>query len=272
MRNQKNTSVMVMLAIVATLGLAAVAVGQAREDVSVVAPAWTGPFPPAGSNWKPEAVLYDNGPLLTHPAGCTGTYVDASRLQVSLGLNTNGFGNQVSVGYHVADDFTVPAAGWNIATITFYGYQTSETTASINDVRVQIWNGPPNAGGTIVWGDLTTNRISGAATIGTLQRDSETATCANNRLIQTVVATINTNLAAGTYWVDWMVGGTGSSGPWAPPVSIVGQTGKPGANALQYTTAWAAIIDTGTAAAAQDLPFTIAGTVLPVELQKLTVE
>lgn len=272
MKTKRSVHVVVMLAILATLGLAAVATGQAREDVSVVAPPWSGPFPPAGQNWKPNALLYDNGPLLTHTGGCTGTYVDASRLQTTLGLNTLGAGNQASFGYHVADDFTVPAAGWNIATIAFYGYQTGATIVTINDVRVQIWNGPPNAGGTIVWGDLTTNRISGAATIGTLQRDSETTTCANNRLIQTVVATINTNLAAGTYWVDWMVGGTGASGPWAPPVTLLGQTGKPGANALQYTTAWAALIDTGTAAAPQDLPFTIDGTVLPVELQKLTVE
>ena len=33
-------------------------------------------------------------------------------------------------------------------------------TSTINDLRVQIWNGAPNAGGTVIWGDLTTNRMT----------------------------------------------------------------------------------------------------------------
>jgi hypothetical protein len=272
MNTNRSVLVVVMLAILATLGLAAVATGQAREDVGVVAPPWNGPFPPAGTNWKPDALLYDNGPLITHPGGCTGTYVDASRLQGSLGMTTYGVGNQIATPNYVADDFTVPAAGWHIDTITFYGYQTGATTPTINDVRVQIWNNAPNAGGSIVWGDLTTNRLAGSATIGTWQRDWDSGTCANNRLVQVIVATINTNLAAGTYWVQWAVGGTGASGPWAPPITIIGQTTT--GNALQYTTssgAWAAANDTGSATQ-QGFPFTIDGTVLPVELQKLTIE
>ncbi len=271
MRN-RSALVVVMVAILAMLGLAAVATGQAREDVGVVAPPFTGPFPPAGTNWKPDALLYDNGPLLTHPGGCAGTWVDASRLQTDLAMNTLGFGHQIASGNQVADDFTVPAAGWHIDTIAFYAYQTSTTTPSVNDVRVRIWNGAPNAGGTIVWGDLTTNRIAGTATIGTLQRDSGTSPCANNRPIQVVIATINADFAAGTYWVEWTEGGTGSSGPWAPPVTILGQTTT--GNGLQYLTssgAWGPANDSGTLTQ-QGFPFTIDGTVLPVELQSLTIE
>jgi hypothetical protein len=65
-------------------------------------------------------------------------------------------------------------------------------------------------------------------------------------------------LPPGTYWLDWQFGGSGSfSGPWAPPVTILGQTGKPGANALQYTsTGWAALVD---GVYPQDLPFIIDG-------------
>jgi len=58
----------------------------------------------------------------------------------------------------------------------------------------------------------------------------------------------------GTYWLDWMVDGSSSfSGPWAPPVSILGSMGT--GNALQYTGAWAAVTDIG----AQDFPFVIEG-------------
>ena len=56
------------------------------------------------------------------------------------------------------------------------------------------------------------------------------------------MATVNTFLPAGTYWVDWQADGTLASGPWAPPVSILGQTTT--GNALQFTsTGWAAVTD-----------------------------
>ena len=73
--------------------------------------------------------------------------------------------------------------------------------------------------------------------------------------------TVNTSLPAGTYWLDWQTGGTLSSGPWAPPVSILGQTAKPGANGLQFTLAtatWGPALD---ATFQQDLPFVIEGQV-----------
>ena len=110
-----------------------------------------------------EAVLYDNGPIVTHPGGGFGG-ADASALQdVSLGMGTYGFGHQISANNRVADDFTVPAGSpWTIDTITFYAYQTgSTTTSTITDVRVQIWDGPPMVDGSnIVFGDLVTNRLA----------------------------------------------------------------------------------------------------------------
>jgi len=272
MRRVRNVNVVVMLAIVATLGLATVAAGQAREVIGMPEPPVVGAPAPPGPVWHPEALLYDNGPLLTHPNGCpVSTWIDASRLQTNLTMNTLGFGHQIANSNSVADDFTVAAAaGWHISTITFFGYQTSSTSPSINDVRVRIWNGAPNGGGAIVWGDLTTNRISGAATIGTLQRDSETTNCGNNRPIQVVVATINADFAVGTYWVEWSEGGTGASGPWAPPITILGQTTT--GNGLQNLAGtWGPANDGGTSTQ-QGLPFVIDGAVLPVELQKLTIE
>ncbi|MBE7477782.1 MAG: T9SS type A sorting domain-containing protein [Ignavibacteriota bacterium] len=216
---------------------------------------------PAGQNvplpYSPDlAVLYDNGPLVTHPGGGSGG-ADASALQTTLGLGTYGFGQQISAGNTVADDFTVPVGGWQVGEIQFFTYQTGSTTAStINDVRVQIWNGAPNAGGTVIFGDLTTNRLSETSWTN-IYRVLDTQLSNTQRPVMRVVVrfTPALNLAAGTYWVEWQCGGTLASGPWAAPVSILGATGKPGANALQKTTTgWAAIVD---ATFPQDLPFVI---------------
>ncbi len=48
------------------------------------------------------------------------------------------------------------------------------------------------------------------------------------------MATIGTALAQGTYWVQSATDGSLASGPWAPPITILGQTTT--GNALQYTT------------------------------------
>lgn len=206
------------------------------------------------------ALLYDNGPLVSHPgAGLGGA--DASAVQEALGMNTFGFGYQVGAGNRLADDFTVPAGGWNISTITFFGYQTNSTTTStFTSANLRIWDGPPDQpGSNVVFGDTTTNRLSSTA-FSSVYRVLEANLLDGARPVMTTVVTVNTSLPAGTYWLDWQAGGSLASGPWAPPVTIAGQTGKVGANALQFTSsggAWAPVIDTGSAASPQDFPFLI---------------
>ena len=233
------------------------------------------------TDWTwPAAVLYDNGPLVTHPgAGAGGA--DASAVQTALLLSTYGFGHAVSSGFRVADDFTVPAGGWNISTIKFFAYQTgSTTTSTINAVNLRIWDGVPGAAGSnVVFGDTTTNRLA-SSTWANMYRVLDTALTGNTRPIMADTVNVNITLPAGTYWLDWQTGGTLASGPWAPPVSILGQTAKPGANGLQYdptAMTWNSLTDTG-AGAVQDLPFIIEGTsavagncTLPGDIPWLTV-
>ena len=220
-----------------------------------------GPAAPAAPPANPAAILFDNGPLTTHPGGGFGG-ANASAVQTALGLTTFGFGHAISTGFRMADDFTVPAGGWNISTITFYAYQTgSTTTTTIDNVNLQIWNGVPGVG-SVVFGDTTTNRLAGSS-FSNIYRVTDTALTASNRPIMADVVTVNTTLPAGTYWLDWQTGGTLSSGPWAPPVSILGQTAKPGSNGLQFDPTagtWNPSVDTG-ANAQQDLPFVIEGQV-----------
>ncbi|MBK8988770.1 MAG: proprotein convertase P-domain-containing protein [Chloroflexi bacterium] len=210
----------------------------------------------------PTAVLYDNGSLVTHPGGGAGG-ADDSRLQVtSLLMTTLGFGNQFLVGNRMADDFTVPAGGWLLDSVTFYTYQTgSTTTSTTTGLYVQIWDGPPNVGGSsIVFGDLTTNRLS-STTWSNIYRTSETTVGNTTRPIMANVANLGgLFLPAGEYWFDWTTDGSLASGPWAPPVTILGQTTT--GNGLQFTGTWGPANDGGTLTP-QDLPFVIEGSATP---------
>ncbi len=213
------------------------------------------------TTWSaPEAVLWDNGPLVTHAGACSG--VDASRLQSDLLMNTLGFGHQFSAGYRVADDFTITdPGGWQIDTITFFAYQTGApaSPSPITGVYYQIWDGPPDdPASSVVFGDLSTNRLL-SSTFTNIQRDSTSSPCANSRYILADAAGAGLTLPAGTYWIDWTTDGSASySGPWAPPVTILGQTTT--GNGLHYTGAWGPANDSGTVTQ-QDLPFVIEGSV-----------
>jgi len=174
--------------------------------------------------WEaPGAVLFDNGPLVNSPGGGFGG-ADRSYIESALGHTLFGWGHQILNNNTMADDFTIPAGEtWQIDQVMTFTYQTgSTTTSTINDVRIQIWNGSPMSGGTVIWGDLTTNRYA-SSIWSNIYRTTETAPNDVNRPIMVVTSNIGTSLGAGTYWIQWQCGGTLASGPWCPPVTILGQ-------------------------------------------------
>lgn len=212
-----------------------------------------------------DDVLWDNGPLITHPGGGYNGF-DASVLQTALSMNTYGFGAQYSVGNRMADEFTITGhKGWKIEQLTFFSYQTGTYTdppaSTFTGLYYQIWDGPPdNPASSVIYGNLTTNRL-----ISTAWTDSyrvvDYAMTNNTRPIMTTIASADVYLPPGTYWLDWMFDGTGSSGPWAPPITILGQTTT--GNALQYTAssaAWGPANDSGTLTQ-QGIPFVVTGCV-----------
>lgn len=210
---------------------------------------------------RPAAVLHDNGPLITHPGGGFAG-ADASAMQSALGLSTFGFAHSPSSGYRVADDFTVTAtSGWQIDTITFYAYQPGSGTAStIDEATLRIWDGRPgDPGASVVWGDATTNVLASSA-FSHIYRVQDTHLTYNDRPIMAGEVAVNTLLPPGEYWLDWQTGGTLPSGPWAPPVSILGQATT--GNARHYdpgAAAWTDLRDYSTLTP-QGLPFIIEGT------------
>ena len=97
------------------------------QEFGIDTDSWIGSLPhglqansPQSGTGIQSVVLWDNGPLVTHPGGGYNG-ADASRLQTDLGMNTLGFGNQFAYGNHMADNFDVTDAdGWQIENITFY--------------------------------------------------------------------------------------------------------------------------------------------------------
>jgi hypothetical protein len=208
-----------------------------------------------------DVVLHDNGPLVNSPGTGAGGADESVLQDESLGLNTLGVGNQIPpINNWIADDFVVPTGGWDITKFVFYAYQTSApTTSTINDVRFIIYDGVPGATGTnIVWGDGNTNRLTNTIW-SDIYRVTETTGGATNRPIMQNTCDVTINLPAGTYWVAWQVGGSASySGPWAPPITINGQTTT--GNGMQSISggAYATYLDIGTSTA-QGFPFVIYG-------------
>jgi hypothetical protein len=203
--------------------------------------------------------LYSNGPLASVPGGGAGG-MDASRLQTNLGMSTLGVGIDFANGTlrAVADDFTVPAPGWNLTRITVYGYQTdSGFTSSLNDLRLVIMNGPPNApGSAAVYGNPASNVLA-FTSFTSVFRDSQQSPGQSRRPIMSAAANVNVFLPPGTYWLVWALAGRLGDGPFVPPLTIPGQltTG----NGFHFTGGgWAQFRDSGTNTP-QGFPFTIEG-------------
>jgi hypothetical protein len=206
-------------------------------------------------------VLINNGPLINSPgAGAGGANVS----NLHSGITTFGFGHAVATGFRVAEDFTVPAGTtWNIDSIIFFAYQTgSTTTSTMNHVNWSIWDNSPAAGGQIILGDTTANDLDFSYWSGIYRTTDVDLTNTQRPIMANRIATsgVGLSLGAGTYWIAWQTGGTLTSGPWAPPITITGVTNT--GNAIQFnpnTGVWADLVD-GTLLEPQGLPFIMYGT------------
>ena len=206
-------------------------------------------------------VLFNNGPFINSPGtGPNGS--NQSILQnTSLNMTTLGAGAQISAGNRMADDFVV-TANWDISSITVYAYQTgSTTTSTITTAYLQIWSGTPGAGGQIVWGNLSTNRLQSTAWANTY-RVSQTTLDTQRPIMQVVCNTPGLSLSPGTYWIDFSLAGSLSSGPWVPPITITSQSNT--GNGKQFTnSAWQNFEDGGSFTP-QGVPFLVSGTATPL--------
>ena len=203
--------------------------------------------------------LYNQNELITHPGQGFGG-ADASIVELPGTLRGS---NALHNTFRIADDFTVPAGyTWTIDSIYIYAYQNnSGTTSSINFVSMKIWNGIPNQSGSVgVFGDTTTNRMT-RTVFTNIYRAKSDSIQSNVRPIMRQTVNINhTSFNPGTYWMDWSINGSITSGPWCPPRSIWG-TGNTGNSKQRSSYVWNDINDSGYL---KGQPFVIFGTQTPI--------
>jgi hypothetical protein len=191
----------------------------------------------SGSN-----LIFETGPYFNVPGN-----PDISLLEnTTLGMNTLGGGIQIANNNRMADDIVLDDE-YEITQIDFFAYQTGAPTtpASINEINLQVWDGDPSdPASTVIWGDASTN-VFGSAVWSNAYRESETSPGTTRAIQRVTVNPVGLTLPAGTYWFDWSMAGTAASGPWQPPVVILGQATT--GNAQQSLAGvWGPWLDTGT--------------------------
>src|SRR5690606_7225198 len=142
-----------------------------------------------------QTTLYSNGPFITHPGQGAGG-ADAS--VIPQGVTSFGYScNLLAPDHRLADNFTVPAGGWTISSIVFYGFQSGAPTSppTIHTARLRIWHGRPgDPNATILFGNLTDNRLLSAAWADAY-RVRSTEMASTQRAIYRVEAAVNPPLS-----------------------------------------------------------------------------
>jgi hypothetical protein len=240
----------------ATGAFASVGETATNPDPGAAVPAGTGP------TWRaPAAILFQNGTFTSQATG--GGAAGTEPVSVLTAPDTTLGSNCNNAAFRLADDFTIPAGGATVQKFTVFGYQTQaapggSTVSTMTAGFVRIWNGPPNvAGSTVVFGDVTTNRLT-ATSFSTVWRVVSTTLTNLQRPIMAVeMGSLNIPLTAGTYWLEWGISGSTASGPFCPPNTTVAAAN----NALQFNVAgatWAAATDGGSLRPL-DFPFVVEG-------------
>lgn len=179
---------------------------------------------------------------------------------------TFGYTSSTSSGFYLSEDFTVPPGElWVIDSVVFFAYQTNSTTTStFNVLRFQIMQGTTPGAGTIVFGDLTTNRLAATQFTG-IYRTLPSAKTNTQRPIMQISGNLpSLNLTSGNYRIDYMLGGTLAAGPFVPQRTISTIHEATG-NAYQFTTGWVALTELdpdGNNPLPKGMPFLIYGTSL----------
>ncbi len=190
-------------------------------------------------------LIWNNGDLSTGSVSSTGaTAPNGTTWSQVMSGRTLGFNSQLH-NYRVADDFGISSEA-NIDSLTFFAYQTgSGTNSKFTGLYARIWNASPSAGGSVVWGDMSTNLLS-SSLFADMYRISTTSSGTSRPIIELQASNLNINLSAGTYWLEIGTTGTRTSGPWAPPIVATQQSGASIANALQLdvsTGTWSQAVD-----------------------------
>jgi hypothetical protein len=207
------------------------------------------------------ATLYSQANIITNPgAGFGGADVSA----IAPGATTFGFGAAQVLNLRLADDFTVPVGGWLVDSISVLAHATSTygspPSSPFTGISMNIWNGTPGGGGTII---ASSSSLQSTNWSGIYRTNTGSTNFTNDqRPVMNVVASFpSLSLGQGTYWIDWALTNNKTSNSFVTPVMTASGNLVAG-NSLQFTVAsgvWASTTDTGINQVV-DLPFAINGT------------
>jgi subtilisin-like proprotein convertase family protein len=217
---------------------------------------------------------YVNGNLGTGTVSKSGVAAPAGTQWHEMQNNTgNTTETNVSIAFdnspvlgssRVADDFTVPAGNtWNVTKMTFYAVVLPPPpgTSPITEVRVVIRDASPVGASNVIFGDLTTNRLTSTSfsnvyTIANSQVPAPGTAPNQNFVVWKVEANVPVSLAPGTYWVEWQVVGGAGQRVFALMSQPVGARTAAGYNAVSTFNGgpWGPVLDAGNPASAPDVP------------------
>jgi len=148
-----------------------------------------------------------------------------------------GFWCDSNRNYSLADIFTIPLEStWAFDTVILYGFVTNgSTTSTFTKTFLEIYEGEPGAGGSVIWGDMTTNRLVATGFTGIYRVDTVDGLDYTGDAIMYLKCYLSPApvLTAGSYWLRWS---TTRSGPWygnCPPKVLPGRINPPGQEGRQ---------------------------------------
>ncbi|MCB1571546.1 MAG: hypothetical protein R3F08_10215 [Dokdonella sp.] len=170
--------------------------------------------------------IYSNGPYVTHPGG----HVSGADLSLAQDVTYPGYtalGFAAGPAYRLTDDFSIPLDHiWTIDSAVIYAYQTGSADAAFTDARVIIWQGFPDAFGSVKLFDGSVANVLASSTPDAYRAAQSMPDYVSNtdrRIKRLQIAIPPLQLTSGLYWIDWTLTGPQSGETYTPPVSILGQ-------------------------------------------------
>lgn len=214
--------------------------------------------------------IYSSGPIVTNPgAAMNGGNLSALQVQgaTPFFMTTIGHGawrsnpnSTLELG--IVDAFATNGT-WSVDGLQFYCYQTGVSLPSISGVYVEIYSGDPAIGGQPIAGSpglannlFTTPGYQVGNVMTNVYRASLATPADGTRQIQAVRIVLPAPLVldpaitgTSTYWIRYeFESATSASGPWVPPISILGSpdTGRAQLVTTQFGVVnWAPLEDPG---------------------------
>ena len=168
-------------------------------------------------------------------------------------LEYNGWNMNRAHNQWVADVFTVPTGHiWAFDTVIVYGYQYgSTTTSSFLNCNLQIYDAAPGLGGSVIWGDTSTNVLVSTGWTGMYKVDTFTSDNGLNgtfrplMYLKLYLATPPV-LGPGSYWLSWSSAGSLTNNPVAPDKVLPGRINPSGQQGRgYYGGTWSYLNDSG---------------------------